>query len=102
VAPEADLLAGAWTEAAGENPTGEPLSEGEIVVRERAEAVRLGVAALSPPLRVIAVLFEFEAIPQAEIAVIIGCTPKAVENAAVPRADRVASRPGQRRLTAGP
>jgi len=68
-----------WTEAAGENPTGEPLSEGEIVVRERAEAVRLGVAALSPPLRVIAVLFEFEAIPQAEIAVIIGCTPKAVE-----------------------
>jgi RNA polymerase sigma factor (sigma-70 family) len=69
-----------WTEVAGgENPTEEPLSEGEIVVRERGEAVRKGVAALSPGLRVITVLFEFEAIPQPEIAEIVGASAKAVE-----------------------
>jgi len=69
-----------WLEAIGENPPEEPLSEGEIVVKERAKAVQKAVAALPPALREIAVLFEFEGVPQAEIAVIMGCSPKAVEN----------------------
>jgi len=68
-----------WLEAIGENPPEEPLSEGEIVVRERAKAVQLAVARLPPALREVAVLFEFEGIPQAEIAVIMGRSPKAIE-----------------------
>jgi RNA polymerase sigma-70 factor (ECF subfamily) len=49
---------------------------------ERAEvatAVRNAIAALPPELREAIVLFEFEQLPQAEIARIVGATPKAVE-----------------------
>jgi RNA polymerase sigma-70 factor (ECF subfamily) len=46
---------------------------------ERAEAVRRAVAALPVELRQPLILAEWEDKPQAEIAVILGCSAKAVE-----------------------
>jgi len=69
----------AWIEAGGDNESAEAPSEGEIVVRERAQAVRLAVAELPCALREIAVLFELEGLPQAEIVAILGCDRKAFE-----------------------
>jgi RNA polymerase sigma-70 factor (ECF subfamily) len=46
---------------------------------ERVAAVRAAVAALPVPLREAIVLFEYEALSQAEIALAVGATPKAVE-----------------------
>lgn len=51
----------------------------ELVARERSEMVRQAVAALPEAWRVPLVLAEFEGRSQAEIAAILGCTPKAVE-----------------------
>jgi RNA polymerase sigma factor (sigma-70 family) len=48
--------------------------------RERAEAVRAAVAELPPDWRESIVLFEFEQMPCAEIAAVVGATPKAVES----------------------
>lgn len=50
-----------------------------LEARERAEAVRAAVAALPLEQREALVLFEYEGLGQAEIAVIAGATPKAVE-----------------------
>ena len=47
--------------------------------QERAEAVRRAVAALPEDLRQPLILAEWEGKPQAEIAVILNCTVKAVE-----------------------
>ncbi len=47
--------------------------------RERAEAVRQAVAALPDELRQPLILAVYEELPQAEIAVILGCSVKAVE-----------------------
>jgi RNA polymerase sigma-70 factor (ECF subfamily) len=46
---------------------------------ERAAAVRAAIAALPVELREAIVLFEYEQMAQAEIAVVVGATPKAVE-----------------------
>lgn len=46
---------------------------------ERAAAVRDAVAALPLELREAVVLFEYEGLSQAEIAAVVGTTPKAVE-----------------------
>jgi len=53
--------------------------ESELERAERAAAVREAVAALPVPLREAIVLFEYEALSQAEIAQVVGATPKAVE-----------------------
>ncbi len=47
--------------------------------RERAAAVREAIAALPGELREAIVLFEYEQMPQAEIAVAVGASVKAVE-----------------------
>ncbi|MBM3864577.1 MAG: RNA polymerase sigma factor [Verrucomicrobia bacterium] len=52
---------------------------GALEARERAEAVRAAVAALPLEQREALVLFEYEGLAQAEIAVIADTTPKAVE-----------------------
>ena len=52
---------------------------GALEARERAEAVRAAVAALPLEQREALVLFAYEGLAQAEIAVIAGTTPKAVE-----------------------
>ena len=46
---------------------------------ERAKAVRNAIADLSPDLRTAVLLFEYEGLSHAEIAVVEGCSAKAVE-----------------------
>lgn len=60
--------------AAGDDPGGLALSG------ERAAAVRAAVLALPEDLREAVLLAEFEDLPQAEIAAILGCSVKAVES----------------------
>jgi RNA polymerase sigma factor (sigma-70 family) len=52
---------------------------GALERAERAAAVRDAIAALPQDLREAIVLFEYEELSQAEIAAIVGTTPKAVE-----------------------
>jgi len=68
-----------WTESAdGRSPTGtqgaQPLEKAE-----RARAVRDAIAALPPEFREVIVLFEYEHMSYADIAVALGITPKTVE-----------------------
>jgi RNA polymerase sigma-70 factor, ECF subfamily len=51
----------------------------QLLLREKAEEVRRAVQALPEQLRTPLLLFEFEDLPQSEIAVILECSPKAVE-----------------------
>jgi RNA polymerase sigma factor (sigma-70 family) len=51
----------------------------QVLVRELAAAVRAAVAALPHELREVVVLAEFEDKSHAEIAIILGCSAKAVE-----------------------
>jgi RNA polymerase sigma factor (sigma-70 family) len=53
---------------------------GRVEREERAQAVRTAVAGLPVDLRTALVLFEYEELPQAEIATALGCTMKAVES----------------------
>lgn len=70
----------AWDESGGapaSDPAGDAASA--AVSSERAAAVRDAVAALPRELREALVLFEYEGLAQAEIAAIVGASPKAVE-----------------------
>ena len=58
---------------------GEPTTANRLEVAERATAVRDAIAALPVELREAIVLFEYEELSQAEIAVAVGATVKAVE-----------------------
>ncbi|MBI5689183.1 MAG: sigma-70 family RNA polymerase sigma factor [Verrucomicrobia bacterium] len=75
----------AWSEAegrgGGQSDRIQASSEGGdgLEAKERAEAVRDAIAALPVELREAIVLFEYEGMAQAEIAAIVGATPKAVE-----------------------
>lgn len=64
-----------WTEGPDEAATGVRAAE----ARERAAAVRDAIATLPTELREALVLFEYERMSQAEIALAVGATPKAVE-----------------------
>ena len=69
-----------WTEA--EAPQGgEKMEDGghALEAAERAESVRDAIAALPADLREAIVLFEYERMSHAEIAEVVGATPKAVE-----------------------
>ena len=70
----------AWTEVAGD-PAADPSADaaGAAEASERAASVRDAVAALPSDLREALVLFEYEGLAQAEIASIVGASPKAVE-----------------------
>lgn len=66
-----------WDEPARGGPSG----GGEEAERaERARAVRDAIAKLPVEQREALVLFEYERMSQAEIAVAVGATPKAIEN----------------------
>ncbi len=71
--PEVELQE--WSEA-GEGERGR---FGDLESKERREAVRDAIAALPVELREAIVLFEFEELSQAEIAVAVGVSVKAVE-----------------------
>jgi RNA polymerase sigma-70 factor (ECF subfamily) len=73
--PEVALEAWSETEE-GERGRG---GEGEMERKERAGAVRDAIAALPAELREAIVLFEYEEMSQAEIAVAVGASVKAVE-----------------------
>ncbi len=73
----------AWTEAGGE--TADVSSAGvkassRAIQNEQRVAVQKAVAALPVDLRTALVLFEYEQQSMAEIAAVLDCTPKAVEN----------------------
>jgi RNA polymerase sigma-70 factor (ECF subfamily) len=57
----------------------EETPEEHLLRSERARAVQEAVALLPPELRVPLVLAEYEDLPHAEIAQVMGCSPKAVE-----------------------
>lgn len=65
-----------WTESPTPTVTGATAAES----REQADAIRAAIAALPPDMREAIVLFEYEGMSHAEIAVVVGATPKAVEN----------------------
>ncbi|MEY4939096.1 MAG: hypothetical protein RIQ93_831 [Verrucomicrobiota bacterium] len=69
---------GSQAEAAARG-AGNPVGAGVLEREERAIAVREAIAALPPELREAIVLFEYEEMSQAEIAVTVGATVKAVE-----------------------
>jgi len=77
------LSLNAWTEAGGDTPDESPAgaqAANETVRHERIAAVQTAIAALPLDLRTALVLFEYEDQSMGEIAVALGCTPKAVEN----------------------
>lgn len=67
-----------WNEDAG-GAGGGAQGAGSLELKERAAAVRDAIAALPAKLREAIVLFEYEQMSHAEIAVAVGATPKAVE-----------------------
>lgn len=67
------------TEAAAGATMHAPGGGAELERRERAAAVRDAIAGLPPDLREAIVLFEYEQMSHAEIAAVLGITPKAVE-----------------------
>ena len=66
-------------ERGGEGERGSRGDGGDLERKERAGAVRDAIAALPGELREAIVLFEFEEMSQAEIAVAVGASVKAVE-----------------------
>ncbi len=72
-----------WSETqmseAGGQLSDNPVGAGVLEQSERAAAVRDAIAALPVELREAIVLFEYEQLSQAEIAVAVGATTKAVE-----------------------
>lgn len=70
---------GGGRERAGEGERGRGADGGDLERKERAGAVREAIAALPVELREAIVLFEFEELSQAEIAVAVGASVKAVE-----------------------
>lgn len=77
------LSLNAWTEAGGEaadesSPGGQASTQ--AVRAEQVAAVQRAIAELPVDLRTALVLFEYEQQSMAEIAAVLGCTPKAVEN----------------------
>ena len=72
-----------WTQAEGEVPSAESVSTAagakKLEQAERAAAVRDAIAALPLDLREAIVLFEYEHMSHADIAAVVGATPKAIE-----------------------
>ncbi len=60
-------------------PEQRPLPNETLLAEERAEIVRRAVSALPEELRLPLVLSEYEEHSHAEIGVVLGCSPKAVE-----------------------
>jgi RNA polymerase sigma-70 factor (ECF subfamily) len=73
---EIDASGASYREALPEH---RPTPADQVTARERAEAVRRAIAELPAELRQPLILAEYEERSHAEISVILGCTPKAVE-----------------------
>ena len=69
----------AWSAAHETRDTSQPTGQATLEAAERAAAVRAAIAALPAELREAIVLFEYEQMSHAEIAAVVGATPKAVE-----------------------
>lgn len=77
------LSLNAWTEAGGDpvdDSRAGGQASGQAVRNEQITAVQQAMAALPVELRTALVLFEYEQQSMAEIAAVLDCTPKAVEN----------------------
>lgn len=77
------LSLNAWAEAGGEavdDSRAGGQASGQTVLSEQIAAVQKAVAALPVELRTALVLFEYEQQSMADIAAVLDCTPKAVEN----------------------
>ncbi len=77
------LSLNAWTEAGGEAADETSLgtqASSQAVRDEQVAAVQRAIAELPVDLRTTLVLFEYEQQPMVEIAAVLDCTPKAVEN----------------------
>jgi len=77
------LSLNAWTEAGGEAEDESSLgaeASSQAVRDEQVAAVQRAIAELPVDLRTALVLFEYERQPMVEIAAVLDCTPKAVEN----------------------
>jgi RNA polymerase sigma factor (sigma-70 family) len=70
----------AWAEAGGEAADESHAGSGQALQNERRALVQRAVAELPVDLRTALVLFEYEQQSMTEIAAVLGCTPKAVEN----------------------
>lgn len=68
-----------WSETHETGDAKQTSAAHSVEVSERAAAVREAIAALPLELREALVLFEYEQMSQAEIAAVVGATPKAVE-----------------------
>lgn len=56
-----------------------PCAAQQLETKERAQAVQKAITELPPDLRTAVLLFEYEGLSHAEIAVVEGCSAKAVE-----------------------
>jgi RNA polymerase sigma-70 factor, ECF subfamily len=77
------LSLNAWTEAGGEaedESSAGAKASSQAVRDEQVAAVQRAIAELPVDLRTALVLFEYERQPMVEIAAMLDCTPKAVEN----------------------
>lgn len=77
------LSLNAWTEAGGETADESSLgtqASSQAVRDEQVAAVQQAIAGLPLDLRTALVLFEYEQQSMTEIAAVLNCTPKAVEN----------------------
>jgi len=68
-----------WSDTTGAGSKEKGAGAERLEAQERAVAVREAIAALPVELREAIVLFEYEQMSHAEIAVTVGATPKAVE-----------------------
>lgn len=82
-----EIALGDWDRLDALEPSGRQAAEGA----ERARAVRDAIARLPVEQREALVLFEYEQMSQAEIAEVVGATPKAVENRVARARERLRS-----------
>ena len=61
-------------------PDLKPLPDDVLVSSERAHAVRDAIAALPEDLRIALILSEYQLLPNAEVANVLGCSVKAAES----------------------
>lgn len=89
-----------WTETPEDVGGTRPSGTAELEQAERSAAVRNAIAALPDRLREALILFEYEQMSYAEVALAVGATPKAVESRILRARDKLRI-PLQRLVSAG-
>lgn len=82
----------AWTELPEHNAGGEQVGAGGLEQAERAQAVRDAIATLPLEFREALVLFQYERMTYADIALAVGASVKAVENRIARARERLRSK----------